>query len=747
VTPRPPGGGRVRSGRYRPAHRAPRPGLTSRGRVRAFGLFLVVTVTFVVICAKLVVIQGFDSASYLAQGGSEWQESVSLPGERGAILDRNGYELAMSVPQTTIYADPHEVNAPAAEAAALAPVLGVDANTLQHQLSEKTTFVYLARTVPDDTAKRVAALNLAGIYSLSEPKRFYPAGQLASPLLGTVGIDGTGLSGLEYKYNSVLSGHAGKEVEQIDPRGRLIPGGIEDYQAPVTGDDLVLSIDEPLQYQAEQALAQDLVAASAKRGIALLMDTQTGEILADAEINMPTPGSTKPPAVPVTIPAPPGSSGPQPQPVQAPSATSFTDVYEPGSVNKLITISAALQEGVIKPSDTYRIPNSYPVAGTVFHDAEPHPTEHWTVTDILANSSNIGTIQIAQKLGRTSLMRFIQDYGLGAVSNIDFPGESPGILPSYWSGTSIADVPIGQGIAVTAVQMLAAYNTIADGGVYVAPRLVDGTIDAQGHEHVLPMAPSYRVVSPTVAQEMTTMLDEVVRVGTGTAANLDPYTVAGKTGTGLVPSPTGGYEAGHYVASFAGFVPSEKPRITGMVVVDDTPDYGAAASAPVFASIARDALEELSIPPQPKQPPAPGVPLATTQSATGAGEVAGTPLPGMNAPTTAGTASPASGTPAPAWGTAAPGSGTAGPGSGTAGPGSGTAAPAGGSGSSNPPGSTTTAPPNPEGSTANTASTAAPAGRPTPAPAGPATGTTTPVTRPSTTTTTAGPSRSSPTTR
>jgi cell division protein FtsI (penicillin-binding protein 3) len=612
-------------------------------------MLLFTTAAFAVICIKLVAIQGFDSATYLAAGGSEWKQTVTLPGERGAILDRNGYELAMSVPQTTIYADPRQVSDPAGEAAKLAPVLGVSQATLQKEMTGRSTFVYLARTIPDGEAKKVAALDLAGVYSLSEPKRFYPAGQLAAPLVGQVGIDGTGLSGLEYEYNTVLSGRDGKEVEQIDPQGQLVPGGVQDYQAPVSGQDLVLTIDEPLQYQAEEALAQALVAAKAKQGIALLMDTQTGDILADAELAMPTPGSHQPQAVPVTIPTPAGSTGSATQPVESSAATSLTDVYEPGSVNKLITISAALQDGIIKPSDVFTIPNSYPVADAVFKDAESHPTEHWSVTDILANSSNIGTIQIAQKLGRTDLMKFISDYGLGAASPIQFPGSSAGLLPTYWSGTSIADVPIGQGIAVTAMQMLAAYNTVADGGVYVAPRLIDATVDSKGQEHVLPSGGEHRVVSTTVAAEMTTMLDEVVRVGTGTAANLDPYTVAGKTGTGLVPSPNGGYESGHYVASFGGFVPSEKPQITGMVVVDDTADYGAAASAPTFAKIARAALEEFSIPPMPKEPPAPGVPLATAATATGAGEVAGTPLPGLSAPTsvTTTTVAPARGTTTP----------------------------------------------------------------------------------------------------
>ena len=611
-------------------------GLDALGRFRAFGILVTVVAAFLAIGAKLVVIQGIDSARYAAAGTSEWEHTVALPAERGAILDRNGNELAMSVPQTTIYADPHQVNDPRAEAAALAPILGISETTLDDDLTRNSGFVYLAHTVPDATAAAVAKLDLAGVYTMKEPKRFYPAGQLAAPLLGSVGSDGAGLAGLEYGYNGLLTGKPGKAVEQMDPQGRQIAGGLEQYQAPMAGQDLVLSLDEPLQYEAEQALAQAIVAARARGGIAILMDSKTGSILADAELNMPGPGSTQPSAVPVSIPAPPDagstSGGPQAQPVEAPSATAFTRVYEPGSVNKLITISAALQTGAVVPSDMFAIPNTLAVAGTTFHDAENHPTEHWNVTDILTNSSNIGTIQIAQKLGKANLLKYIHSYGLGTKTGIKFPGESSGLMPTYWSGTSIADVPIGQGIAVTAMQMIAAYNSIANGGVYVAPRLVDATIDAQGTEHSISQQPTHRVVSTTVADEMRTMLDEVVRVGTGKAANLDPYTVAGKTGTALVPSSTGGYEAGHYVASFVGYVPAENPQITGMVVIDDTPDYGAAASAPTFATIARDALHELGIQPLPKLPPAPGVPLATSQSATGAGEIAGAPLPGLATP-------------------------------------------------------------------------------------------------------------------
>jgi cell division protein FtsI (penicillin-binding protein 3) len=600
-------------------------------------------VAFAAIGAKLSWIQGVDARQYLAVGKSEWTSSVVLPGERGAILDRNGDELAMSIPMTTIFGDPHEVGKANvdSDAEALAPILGLPVATLEAELSEDNGFVYLARTVPNAEAAKVTKLDLPGIATLQEPKRVYPAGQLASPLLGTVGTDDTGLGGLEYEYNSTLTGSSGKLVEETDPEGRAISGGVQEYEAPVAGDDLVLSIDEPLQYDAEQALAQAIVAAGAKSGIALLMDSKTGEILADANLTMPGPGTTTTPAVPVSIPSPTAATAtetadstkkaPQVQPVEEPSATAFTQVYEPGSVNKLITISAALQEGVIKPADVFTIPDTYYVAGTAFHDAEVHGTKEWSVTSILANSSNIGTIQIAQRLGKDDLLKYIHAYGEGSPTDIDFPGQSAGILPSYWSGTTLPTVAFGQGIGVTAIQMLAAYNTIANGGVYVAPKLVDGTIDAQGQEHPTPPSARHRVVSTTVAAEMTTMLDQVVQVGTGTAANLTPYTVAGKTGTALVPLK-GGYEAGHYVASFAGFVPSEKPAITALVMINNTLDYGAAASAPTFATIARDALQELEIPPQKPQPPAPGVPIISAADATGAGEVAGTPLPGLSTP-------------------------------------------------------------------------------------------------------------------
>ena len=651
-----PGGGAARrnssdgqAGWQRQRTRGPRrppPGF--RGPVRRSGQRYFMSMAAMTVClgailTRLLFVQGISATRYQQDARSEYIHEISYLGERGAILDRNGDELAMSVPMTTVYADPYQIDNPHAEAVALSGALGLPEASVQDDLSEDSGFVYLAHTVPDAVAARVAALmkagSLPGIYTMQEPKRFYPSGQLASPLLGIVGTDGEGLSGLEYKYNGLLEGKPGKLVEDMDPAGGQIPGGVRQYQAPLRGDDLVLSIDEPLQYDAEEDLARAIVASQAESGMALIMDSRTGELLAAADLTMPTASEPatmhEPSALPLWF-VPPG--GPpagaaaiaESQPVEAPSASVFTNVYEPGSVEKLITVSAALASGSITPGEVFKVPGSYDVAGTAIQDAWWHPDLYWTASNILAHSSDIGTVEIAQKMGMPTLLSYIHDFGIGDATDIGFPGESAGLVPgpSQWSGTTIATVPIGQGIAVTAIQMLDAYNVIANDGMFIAPRLADGYVDAEGREHLFPSPKPRRVIGAQISSEMTSMLEGVVRVGTGTAANLEPYTVAGKTGTALVPSPKGGYINGFFVSSFAGFVPAEDPAITAMVVVVGTHQYGAEASAPVFAMLARDALQALGVPPHKPQPGPADVPQATAYG--GEGEAAGGPLPGLS---------------------------------------------------------------------------------------------------------------------
>jgi cell division protein FtsI (penicillin-binding protein 3) len=291
--------------------------------------------------------------------------------------------------------------------------------------------------------------------------------------------------------------------------------------------------------------------------------------------------------------------------VESASADAFTKVYEPGSVEKLITVSAALATGTVTPGEMFTIPNAYPVDGISIHDAENHGTERLSLTGIVAQSSNIGAAQIVQRLGARALYRYLNLFGLGVPTAVRFPAQSSGLIPPLAgiSPVRLATMAYGEGIAVTAAQMISAYNAIANGGVYVPPHLVKAFVGPDGHEHLARQPRPHRVVPKSVADEMTSILEQVVSAGTGTPAQVAGYAVAGKTGTAQLDGPHG-YVAGRTVASFAGFAPAQHPAITVMVVIDNTSDYGAQAAAPAFAAIARDALTDLRIPPYGPQPPA-----------------------------------------------------------------------------------------------------------------------------------------------
>jgi cell division protein FtsI (penicillin-binding protein 3) len=550
---------------------------------------------------RLAQVQGVAAGRYAAVGFSQRIRRMDLPADRGAIFDRSGRDLALTVPRTTITANPHLITDPLAAAQALSPVVGVDQLKLQDLLSQDKAFVYVARRVNDDVARQVKALGLAGIEFTSEPTRVLPGGDLAAPVLGMVGTDNEGLSGLEVQFDKVLRGRPGWRVVETDPTGTPIAGGDRGMQASVQGDDLVLTIDRSLQYETERDLAAEVAGAHAKGGMAIVMQTKTGEILSMADLTANEDGTVGP----------------------SPKNMALTNVYEPGSVNKLITISGAIEQGVIKPDDHFMVPDHIRVADATFGDAEGHPMEDWSVTDIVANSSNIGTIMIGQKLGKQSLDKYMRAYGFGKKTGLGFPGESSGLLldTSKYSGTSMGTIPIGQGVAVTALQMLAAYNTIANGGIYVEPKLVKATIDGSGDQHPTPASATHRVVSATTAKQMTAMLAEVVRVGTATRAQIDGYTVAGKTGTARKPlEGARGYKAGAYMSSFAGFVPAESPQLTAIVILDEpTPIFGGLVSAPVFAQVAQYGLREFMIPPP--DVPLAAVPKTDAKSAKGVGEI------------------------------------------------------------------------------------------------------------------------------
>lgn len=546
---------------------------------RARWLLLLVVLALVAVTLRLVQLQVVSAGEYAARGLRQRLHTLPIAAERGTVFDRNGNELAMSVRRSTVYADPTMVDDPFATASALSPVLGIDRVTLEAKLRQAGSFVYLARKVADDVATRVEKLNLAGIGLQDESKRFRPNGDLAASVLGNVDVDDGGVSGIELQLDSALQGSPGEMLLERGPDGRTIAGGERRLTPAHPGDDIVLTIDRSLQYEVERALAESIAATSSVGGTAVVMDLQTGDILAMANLAASDEG-----VAPTT------------------ENRAVTAVFEPGSVNKIITVAGALEEGLVSPETAYDVPDRLQVSTHRFSDHDPHPPTRWTVSDIITTSSNIGTIMIAQQLGEARVDRYLRRFGLGQATGLGFPRESVGIMKTgRWDGTDIGSIPIGQGIAVNALQMLGVYNTIANDGVFVSPRLVRATVDADGKEHEVPSVEGKRVVSERTAQQVTAMLANVVANGTGVNAAVDGYTVAGKTGTARKPSTTErGYVKGAYIASFAGFVPAEDPRLSAIVVLDEPhPYYASLTSAPVFARITKYALRQFRVPPPP----------------------------------------------------------------------------------------------------------------------------------------------------
>ncbi|MBI2168965.1 MAG: penicillin-binding protein 2 [Actinobacteria bacterium] len=582
-------------------------------RRRVVWFFVSLSLAYVAIGWRLVEVQALSADRYAALGRSQRVRQVELAAERGTIFDRDGNELALSIPQQTVWADPRLVDDPAAYARQLAPLLagpggpserGVGPvqqaeleRTLLERLSKRGAgFVYLQRKVDDETAAKVAALQLPGVDFVPESKRHYPS-DLAASTLGLVGTDNEGLGGLELKYEDLLSGRPGELVVERDPQGREIPLGMKRYTPPEPGSDLVLTIDHGIQFEAERALKSAVDEFGAKGGRAVVVDIGTGDILAMANVTAGHDGR------------PTGPDGHEER------NRAVTDVYEPGSTNKVITVAGAIEEGLVSPDTGFVVPDHLAVADHVFSDHDPHPTETYSVRRILVESSNIGAIMIGKTLGKVRLDRYLREFGFGKETGLDFPGEPAGLLldPDDWYPTSIGTVPIGNGLAVTALQMIDVYATVANQGVLREPRLVRATVDADGERHDRPLGSTRRVITEQTAELMRSMLIDVVREGTGTKAAIPGYLVAGKTGTARKPFENGrGYYDDRYMASFAGFAPADEPRLAAIVVIDEPSGvYGGIVAAPAFARIMQHALRIEGVPPVPgvgvpeEPPPAP----------------------------------------------------------------------------------------------------------------------------------------------
>jgi cell division protein FtsI (penicillin-binding protein 3) len=536
------------------------------------------------VLVRLIQLQLVGGERYVELGNAQRIRLAGIPAPRGSLFDRDGFDLALSAPQRTVWADPAAVTNPANAAAALAPLLGLDPAVLEETLRRASRFEYLARLVPDDIANRVKALGLDGIYLIEEHRRFNPAGDVARSILGGVNVDGHGSAGLELLYEEVLAGSPGQLVVERDPDGRTISSGDYQLEPAVPGTDLVLTLDRVMQMEVERLLVDHVRAVGGQAGTVIVADTDSGEILALANVGSTVPGN------------PPALTG---------ENRALTSVFEPGSVNKVVTMAAALEEGLVEPTSLVTVPVSLQVYDKEFIDGGHDAPVQWTPTDILTRSSNVGTILMGQRLGPDRLDRYLRDFGFGEATPIDFPNESPGILPrpDDYSGTSLPTIAMGQGIAVTALQMMAAYNTIGNGGVYVAPKLVLATIDEQGRRHDTAPSEERRVVSETTAHMVRDMMTYVVEEGTGRRAQVDGYLVAGKTGTARKTLPAGGYrdENGryHYVATFAGFLPANDPQVTVIVVIDEpaTSIYASVVAAPLFSLIASYALRHFRIAP------------------------------------------------------------------------------------------------------------------------------------------------------
>ena len=527
--------------------------------------------------ARAVWLQGVEAGTLGGLATGQHKRTIDLPAGRGTIVDRTGEPLAIGEQAVSVTANPRLIRNPRSLARIVARDLDLDPNAVFAQLSDRTKgFVWVERKADPLQAAKLEGRDLVGLGFEPEEKRSYPQGTVAAHVLGYAGTDNRGLDGLERSLDKRLAGTPGQETVVKDPFGRTID--VVSTRAERAGKDVRLTIDHQIQANAEAVLAETVQRWHAKSASAIVLDPRTGAVLAMAVA--------------------PGFDANRFGSVSADRRRNraITDMYEPGSTFKLVTVSAALSEGLVTPRTAFTLAPSIQVADRVIHEHDPRPTERLTVARILAESSNVGTVTIAKDLlGPDRLARWISRFGFGKTTGIDFPGESAGaVLPrDLWSGSTIGTVPIGQGIAVTPIQMATVYASIGNRGVLMPPHLVDRV----GGVRVRHGA-GRRVVSRTVAAQVMTMLRGVVDDGTGTSAAVPGYTVAGKTGTANKPE-NGSYSTSKYVASFVGLVPATKPRLAIMVMVDEPriAIYGGVVAAPAFQEIARFDLQYLEVPP------------------------------------------------------------------------------------------------------------------------------------------------------
>ncbi|MER7474894.1 penicillin-binding protein 2, partial [Micromonospora sp. NPDC000018] len=580
----------------RPSRKPPKPPrLAEPGRRLRLGTVLTLAL-FAVIGIRLVVLQAVDTPAYAGGGVADRLRTVTLPAARGAIYDRDGAPLAHSVEARYVYADPTRVKDIQGTAKALSPLLGIPASELAERMQPRkrlngddSEFEYLARGVDIDRARQITALELPGIGTHRDERREVPGGDLAANLLGFTSQDMVGLEGLEARYDDVLRGEDGKRVYEVG-LGELaapIPGGYSVTTKAKPGSSLTLTVDRDLQFMVQRMLARHMAQSKGSTGAAVVIEVGTGEVLAQA--SYPTYNAAKPEESDPTD--------------REDAATSF--VVEPGSVHKAITFGAALQERVITPDTTLPIANAIRRGDTWFADTHPAGGRRMSLPGMMAYSSNVGTIEIADKLGRERLIDYQKRFGLGEPTGVGMPGEASGrLLPAdEWSGSSDGSVPIGHSVDATPLQMAAVYATIANNGTYIQPRLVKEVIGPDGKRTPTEPPVTRSVLSPENAAALRTILEAVTTVedGTGGAAAIPEWRVAGKTGTGwrLVD----GRKRPGEVASFIGMAPAENPRYVIAVFAHTPAGGGGDIAAPAFREMMQFTLRHYGVPPSGEKAP------------------------------------------------------------------------------------------------------------------------------------------------
>ncbi len=538
-------------------------------------LFAGFLLCFALILGRAFWLQGVQGAQLASEAVHQQTKTVIVPGLRGSLLDRRGNRLAASEDAATIYATPYQVENPPQAAAKLAPILEQSKGEVLSALTEESGFSYIAQRVDLETAARVEALDLEGIGQEPDTRRTYPQGDMAGQVIGAVGSENQGLTGLELGEESILHGTDGEQRIVSDALGD--PIRLETVEEASDGEDIQLTLDPVIQQETERAVAEAGEAYAAKGATAIVMDPRSSQILAMA--NWP--------------PVNPSDLSESSNDDLLNKATGFT--YEPGSTFKAFTVAAALEEKLVTPESAFTLPPTIQVADRVIEESHPRGTETMSVSQILAHSSNVGAVTVGLELGSEKFSRWISRFGFGRATGVQFPAEEQGLVPELdeYSGSTMGNLPIGQGLSVTPIQMMAGYAAIANGGILRRPQLIERIGDSE-----IPEPKGRRVISPAVAGQVSEMLEGVLGPGgTASEVSVPGYTLAGKTGTAEV-AENGTYSETKFIASFIGFAPAQNPQLLAAVIVDEPQGeiYGGSVAAPAFGEIAAFALPYLGVP-------------------------------------------------------------------------------------------------------------------------------------------------------